>query len=29
MGKPACDAHEKMAEGMNGVGDMEKKVCPR
>jgi len=29
MGKPVCDAHEKMAEGMNGVGYMEKEVCSR
>jgi hypothetical protein len=26
IGGPVCDAHEKMAEGMNGVGYMEKEV---
>jgi hypothetical protein len=30
MRKPVvCNAHEKMAEGMNGVGYMEEEVCPR
>lgn len=29
MRKPVCDAHEKMAGGMNGVGYVEKEICSR